>query len=124
MLNWDAYPNFSKWEFDCKETGENVMQPHFLERLQALRTGYGKPMRITSGYRSPGHSIEARKAKPGYHAKGIACDIGCHSQEAYDIARIAFSLGFTGIRISQAEGKARFVHLDLRPIDKRHLGSY
>ena len=114
MLNWDAYPNFSKAEFDCKETGDNAMQPHFLERLQALRTEYGKPMRITSGYRSPKHSIEVRKVKPGYHAKGIACDVGCHSDDAFDIVKLALKHGFTGIGVSQNKRGARFIHLDLR----------
>ena len=114
MINWSAYPNFSKSEFDCQETGENDMKPHFLERLQAMRTEYGRPMRITSGYRSENHSIEARKAMPGYHSKGIACDIGCNGQEAYALIQLAIKYGFTGIGISQRAGQARFIHLDLR----------
>ena len=114
MINWETYPNFSKWEFDCKETGENAMQPHFLERLQALRTEYGKPMLIKSGFRSTRHSIEARKPSPGRHSEGIACDIGCNPVAAYEIVALAIKHGFTGIGISQRNGIARFVHLDLR----------
>lgn len=53
MMDWSKYPNFSKREFDCKETGENEVQARFMDKLQALRTEYGKPMVITSGYRSP-----------------------------------------------------------------------
>ena len=123
-IDWSKYPNFTKKEFDCKETGENNMSYYFLDKVQELRTQYGKPIIITSGYRSVNHSIERKKARGGYHTRGIACDIRCNSQEAYDIVHIAFNLGFTGIRISQAQGKARFVHLDLRPIEERHLGSY
>lgn len=110
-MNWDDYPNFSKEEFDCKETGENEMQPEFMERLQRVRTRYGKPMRVNSGYRSPQHSIEVRKSKPGTHTKGRAVDIGSNGQEAYQIAKIAFEEGFTGIGIAQ-KGNLRFVHLD------------
>lgn len=62
-MDWSKYPNFSKREFDCKETGENRMTVEFMDKLQELRTRYGKPMRITSGYRSPQHSIEAAKAQ-------------------------------------------------------------
>ena len=64
VTDWSKYPSFSKHEFDCQETGENEMQSRFLDMLQSLRNQYGKPMKITSGYRSPNHSIEKRKSKP------------------------------------------------------------
>jgi hypothetical protein len=124
VTDWDKYPNFSKGEFDCTQTGENEMSIELLEKLQELRTRLNKPIIVTSGYRSPKHSIEASKPKPGYHSKGIAVDIGCNSQDAYDIVRLAFLIGFTGIRVSQKNGLPRFIHLDLRPIEERHLGSY
>jgi uncharacterized protein YcbK (DUF882 family) len=114
MINWNDYPNFTKEEFDCKETGENDMHPELLVRVQALRTRYGKPIRISSGYRSKRHSIEAKKPQPGIHTKGLACDIACHADDAYEIVRLAYELGFTGIGVSQSKGKARFIHLDLR----------
>ena len=60
-MNWSDYPNFSKREFDCKETGLNDMQPEFMRKLQELRDLYGKPMKITSGYRSKFHSAEVKK---------------------------------------------------------------
>lgn len=114
MIDWGAYPNFTQQEFDCKETGENAMQAHFLECLQALRTEYGEPINISSGFRSINHSIEVRKERPGYHTYGIACDIRCGATEAYEIVRLALKHGFTGIGVSQRNGQPRFVHLDLR----------
>jgi uncharacterized protein YcbK (DUF882 family) len=104
----------TKGEFDCKETGENGMQPEFMAKLQALRMEYGRPMTITSGYRSPKHSKEVKKASPGWHTKGLAVDIACHSNAAYEIVRLAMKHGFTGIGVSQRDGIARFVHLDMR----------
>ena len=122
-IDWSKYPNFTKEEFDCKETGENLMQAGFMDKLQELRTLYGKPIIITSGYRSPKHSIEARKQQPGMHSTGLACDIGCNGQDAYAILKLATALGFTGIGISQKAGLPRFIHLDLRPIkDSRVFG--
>jgi zinc D-Ala-D-Ala carboxypeptidase len=112
MLNWDNYPNFSEAEFACSHTGACEMQEHFMDALQELRTIYAKPMPITSGYRSPEHPIEARKNKPGTHATGLAADIGCSGQDAYDILQIAFELGFSGIGVQQ-KGSGRFVHLDM-----------
>jgi zinc D-Ala-D-Ala carboxypeptidase len=111
MINWNDYPNFSESEFNCTHCGENHMKAGFLERLQKLRTKRGKAMRVTSGYRCPEHPIEARKSKPGAHASGQAADIGCTGQEAYEIMKLAFELGFTGIGVSQ-KGSTRFVHLD------------
>jgi len=109
--NWNAYPNFSKEEFDCNYTGKNEMQHSFMAKLQALRTAYGKPMKITSGYRHATHPIEARKAKPGAHATGIAADIAVSHADAHEVMRIAFELGFTGIGVQQ-KGGGRFIHLD------------
>lgn len=107
MVNWDSYPNFSKAEFDCQETGENKMQPFFLYKLQQLRTAYGKPLTITSGYRSPKHSIEAKKEKPGTHAQGVAADIAVNNPDRYIVLKLAFELGFAGIGVDK-----NFIHLD------------
>lgn len=121
-MNWSDYPNFTKAEFDCKETGENRMQPAFMVLLQRLRTRYGKPMIITSGYRSPRHSIEARKAQPGAHAQGIACDVAVSGEDALTIVAMALDLGFSGIGVSQKAGGPRFIHLDTAP--RRAIWSY
>lgn len=112
-MNWDDYDNFSKSEFDCQHTAKNEMKPAFMDRLQALRYEYGRPIVITSGYRAPDHPIEAAKAKPGAHASGRACDIAVGpGQDVHDLVRLAMRFGFTGIGISQRSGRPRFVHLD------------
>ena len=110
-MNWDDYPNFKAAEFDCKQTGENGMTPEFMARLQALRIEFGVPMFVNSGYRSPRHSIEARKAEPGAHASGRACDIRIQGDAAYRLIELAIKHGFTGIGVQQ-KGASRFIHLD------------
>ena len=112
MADWDKYPNFTKEEFDCQETGMNDMRDSFLSLLQQLRDELDEPIRITSGYRDPRHSIEASKAAPGVHTRGLACDIACDGQQAFRIVQIAIKLGFTGIGVAQRSGKPRFIHLD------------
>ena len=111
MIDWSKYQNFTKREFDCSHCGKNEMQPDFLQKLQALRSVYGKPMRVTSGYRCPEHPIEAKKAKPGAHASGCACDIGIDGADAHRLLKLAFAAGFTGIGVQQ-KGSGRFIHLD------------
>ena len=62
--NWptDRWPNFAFTEMACSETGECAIDKAMMDRLQLLRSHYGCPVTITSGYRSPRHSIKAAKA--------------------------------------------------------------
>jgi uncharacterized protein YcbK (DUF882 family) len=110
-MNWDNYPNFSEAEFTCSHTGKCEMQASFMEKLQALRTAHGKAMTVTSGYRHETHPVEAEKDRPGIHTMGLAVDIACGGSDAYNIMRLAFELGFTGIGVAQS-GRNRFLHLD------------
>lgn len=110
-MDWGIYQNFKEQEFNCTHCGKNEMRADFMERLQALRNAYGKPMRITSGFRCAEHPIEAKKAKPGSHASGCACDIGIDGPDAHQLLSIALQLGFTGIGVQQ-KGSGRFIHLD------------
>ena len=101
---------FKLSDFNCKETGNNEMSEEFLEKLDDLRHKCGFPFIITSGYRDPTHSIEARKAKAGTHARGIASDIRINTgKEAYDIIKNAQSMGFNGIGVAKS-----FIHVDIR----------
>lgn len=110
-MNWTDYPNFAAYEFDCSHTGDNEMKQDFMRRLQAIRTEYGKPMSVTSGYRSPEHPIEARKSAPGAHASGRAADIAVSGGDALRVIELALKHGMTGIGVNQ-KGNGRFIHLD------------
>jgi uncharacterized protein YcbK (DUF882 family) len=109
---WGAYANFHKHEFTCKHTGKNEMKHEFMEKLQALRTEYGKVMTITSGYRDPSHPVERVKTVSGAHSSGMACDIACSGADAYRIVELAIKHGFKRIGVNQ-RGLGRFIHLDM-----------
>ena len=114
----DRWPNFSFAELACQETGECRMDPLTMDKLQMLRSQYGQPIVISSGYRSPEHSIEAAKEQPGTHAKGRAIDIACAGVDAYEVLTEALIVGFTGIGVKQngytrsGTMENRFLHLD------------
>ena len=104
------YLYFKREDFDCQETGENEMDAEFIRRVDELRSAVGRPLYITSGYRSPQHSLEAKKSKPGTHAQGIACDIAvANGVERRQLVKQAFYLGFRGIGVAKT-----FVHVDTR----------
>lgn len=110
-MDWSQYPNFSANEFRCKHTGHVEMDPEFMARLQKLRTEWGLPMVITSGYRHKKHPIEARKRSTGAHTTGKAVDIAISGGMAVLFLQLALNHGFSGIGIQQ-KGGGRFIHLD------------
>jgi hypothetical protein len=63
---------FKVSDFDCQETGENEMEVGFMKVLDHLRAVCGFPFIITSGYRSPNHSIEAADIKVSGGAQRLA----------------------------------------------------
>ena len=119
-LNWSNYPNFTKQEFDCKETGENNMHPDFLEILQAIRETYNRPIFINSGFRSVNHSVERVKDKPGTHTKGIAADLRLYGADVMEFCNLAYAYGIRRFGFQQKGNMyGRFVHIDIA--DRRGL---
>lgn len=114
VTDWSEFQNFTRDEFKCSFTGKCYMNLEFMQMLQALRTSYGKPMIISSGYRDEMHPVERRKIKLGEHSIGKAADIVCHGAEAYEILSYALSMGFKRIGVSQkGEHGKRFIHLGI-----------
>ena len=113
QIDWSRYPNFSRSEFECKHSGLCNMQPDFLDILQAIRTEYGKPIIINSGYRHHTHPIEKAKGhKNGEHVKGMCADVSVRGEDAYRLLCIALKHGITRVGVQQ-KGGSRFLHLGL-----------
>jgi uncharacterized protein YcbK (DUF882 family) len=69
---------FTIAEFDSpEEPGSGVnMHQDLLELLDEMRTIYGKPIAITSGYRTKKYNASLKNSKPNSsHLKGLAVDI-------------------------------------------------
>lgn len=118
-MYWNLYPNFSRDELKCRETGECVMHPDLMEILQSVRDEHAKPMFISSGYRSSKHSIEAMKDKskfkpPGVHTLGMAVDIICYGTKAVDLTKLFFHHGIRRFGFHQkGNANARYIHVDI-----------
>jgi zinc D-Ala-D-Ala carboxypeptidase len=122
----ESSEHFSREELECSETGECNMDPDFLALLEKVRVRFGKPMKLSSAYRSPEHSVEKdkpEKRKNGYHVQGRAVDVLIYHDEALRLIHIALTEGIKGIGISQkGPHESRFVHLDNR--ETRMIWSY
>jgi|TARA_B100001094_G_scaffold318911_1_gene363038 uncharacterized protein YcbK (DUF882 family) len=101
-------------DFACSETGENEIRYDFVSALDDLRGVCGFPFIITSGYRSPSHSAESAKARPGQHTLGVAADIKVTGgAQRHAIVSNAIKLGvFKGIGVAKT-----FIHVDTRDTD-------
>lgn len=111
VRDWSKYANFSEEEFTCSHSGKCEMEEEFMDSLQALRTEYGKPIDVTSGFRDESHPEERDKDSIGTHPLGLAVDIRAEKGEAYELLRLAIKYGFTGIGLFQ-KGTHRLIHLD------------
>ena len=108
-----TFKYFTRDEFKCSETGNNDIQDEFIHALDKLRESCGFPFTITSGYRDPSHSVEAKKEKVGQHTLGIAADIAVSGgSQRFMIVSKALELGFSGIGVAKS-----FVHVDIRTSD-------
>lgn len=112
---------FSEEEFKCKHCGATGMNQDFLNKLNKLREVYGKPMRISSGYRCSEHPAERSKVTTGMHTTGKAVDIAVEGAEAQKLLMLAIQQGFNGTGVQQ-KGTGRFIHIDTR--DKPTMWSY
>jgi zinc D-Ala-D-Ala carboxypeptidase len=121
--------NFSRDELKCSFSGECEIEEDALQRLQALRDEWGKPIRLSSAYRSAENPRErTKKTGPGYHhgvngKGGQAFDVLIAGEDVVPFIALAIKHGFKGIGVNQKnEWNQRFIHIDTR--DKYACWSY
>ena len=105
----DLSRNFSRSEIQCQcGCGKDDISPYLIERLQAVRNIYAKPMEITSGVRCKAHNEAVGGVKNSAHVRGLAVDIGCSSsKQRAQMLPILWSQ-FKRIFIGQ-----HFIHIDI-----------
>ena len=107
---------FSREELQCR-CGQFCdyacpMDSEFMKRLDDLREHFGKPLKVTSGYRCAKHNSNVSSTGvSGPHVSGKAIDFGISRGDAHALLGIAMSMSFSGIGIAQ-KGSGRFIHLD------------
>ena len=107
-----TWPSFSPQEMACKGTGKLMINSDAMDKLQALRDALGKPLIITSAYRSPEHNRAVGGAKKSKHMEGIAFDVRMDNHEPDEFEHAAMNAGFTGFGHYPKSG---FMHIDTGP---------
>ena len=106
------WANFSPRELACRGTGRLLVNEAALDKLQTLRDRLGRPMVITSGYRSPEHNQRVGGARNSLHMQGIAFDVRMDNHDPADFEAAARAVGFTGFGFYPRSG---FMHIDTGP---------
>ena len=85
------------------------MDKQFMNRIEAFRVIYGKPVLPNSGYRCKEYNTEIGGSPASAHSRGMAIDFGYSSaSDLYSIVSAAIATGMRGIEVAD-----RHVHLDI-----------
>lgn len=85
--NTQVARNFKASEFACKDGSDVILiDPLLLWILQNVRDHFGKPVVITSGYRTPAYNANLSGASStSYHMQGRAADFVVSGVKAADV---------------------------------------
>ena len=107
---------FNTKEFESKDGqpspyGEAVVRRELIVRLNAIRSRFGKPIIVNSGYRSPDHNKAVGGVKNSFHVQGLAADIRPEDlKDLPELQKIADELNpHGGVGFYNT-----FVHVDVR----------
>jgi len=103
------WKSFSPREIACKGTGKLVVDTEAMDILQRLRTNLGKPLILTSAYRSPEHNRKVGGAKASKHMEGVAFDVRMDNHDPHTFEAAARAAGFSGFGYYPKSG---FMHID------------
>jgi uncharacterized protein YcbK (DUF882 family) len=123
----ESSKHFSRDELKCSFAPDApvLMDAFFMEKLEELREEWGRPMRLSSAYRTEDHPRERTKPlkydhlgnplpRGGMHARGRAVDVLIAGADAVEFLRLALKY-FSGVGLSQkSDWDQRFCHLDDR----------
>lgn len=113
-------PHFKVREFACSDGTDTVfVSPALVEVLEKVRTHFGKPVTINSGYRTETKNKSVGGAAYSQHKYGLAADIHIDGVTPKQIASYVETLlpNTGGIGIYKT-----FTHIDVRKVRSRWNG--
>ena len=104
--------HFKVKEFACRDGSDYVpIDLDLVYKLEEIRQHFGKPIFITSAFRTESYNKKIGGASSSYHTKGMAFDIVVQGVSPFDVAHFAQGLWIMGIGCYKDDG---FVHIDGR----------
>jgi uncharacterized protein YcbK (DUF882 family) len=120
---YELSPHFRLVEMASKDGSNEVMvHGRLIELLETIRSHFGGPVMINSGYRSRPHNRAIGGARHSRHLHGLAADVVVWDEKGRlvhpdRVAEVAESLGVGGL------GRyAHFCHLDVQGHGRRWTG--
>ena len=108
--------NFRLSEFACADRSDTVLvSDELVAILQKVREHFGKPVIITSAYRTPSHNKKVGGTSGSRHLTGEAADFVINGISPAKIGYYLEGLSASGIGVYVSRG---FVHVDVREIGK------
>ena len=102
---------FTYEEFDSPDiqgSGQNMCDT-LIQMLDEVREEYGKPIRITSGYRTEAWNEKVNGVSDSAHLKGFAADLAVkNSRERFELLFLLIKYNFNRIGIANT-----FIHVDI-----------
>lgn len=102
---------FSHNEFDSPDeegSGKN-MDYDLLNMIDKARELYGKPIVVTSGFRTESHNEKVGGVSSSSHLKGLAIDVSCvRSKDRFEMLTALLEVGFNRIGVAST-----FIHVDV-----------
>ena len=102
---------FNYDEFDSPdELGSGKHMDHdLLVMIDKARALYGKPIVVTSGFRTESHNKKVGGVASSSHLKGLAIDVACvRSKDRFKMLTAILEVGFNRIGIAST-----FIHIDV-----------
>lgn len=122
-------PNFRVREFACRDGSDPVMiDAELVVLLQCIREHFGKPLHITSGYRTASYNArpDVNGSKSSQHLLGRAADFWVEEVPIAEVADYAEKLlpdrggiGRYSKDRAHPDRKTGWVHVDTRPQKSR-----
>ena len=85
-------PSFKVREFACKGSDVVLLDDELVVLLQCIREHFGRPVHITSGYRTAAHNAAVGGSKSSQHLLGRAADFHVESVDVATVAAYAETL--------------------------------
>lgn len=121
--------NFKVKEFQSHDGADKVLiDTALVDVLQRIRTHFGRPVTISSAYRTASYNASVGGSSSSYHTKGQAADIQIANVSPVIVGMYAQTIGAGGIGV-YSYPNGGFVHIDTRAVKYRWLtivrgGSY